>query len=236
MPCDLDPIAELAEKHGLILIEDAAEAIGAVYRTKRIGSRNHLTVFSFHAAKLLTTIEGGAISTGDDEQAESLRGIRSHYEDRERKYWHVGLGLNMRPTELQAAIGLAQVHKVPAFIENRNKVARLYRDRLAPFLAPQEVPDYVGMHPYMFYAAFCGNNSEREHLVSHLTMKGVDYRMPWPPVHMQTFHRQFFSGQYPDAEQAFSRVISPPMCNDLTAEEVDYVIATIRDFFEETPR
>ena len=108
LPCDIDAIRAVAERHHLLLLEDAAEAFAGVYRSTRLGNFDHLTIFSFHIAKQVTTVEGGAIQTNRDDVVDKLRLVRSHGEGKE-KYVHVELGLNFRPTDIQSSIGLAQL-------------------------------------------------------------------------------------------------------------------------------
>ncbi|MHB1907365.1 MAG: DegT/DnrJ/EryC1/StrS family aminotransferase [Nitrososphaerales archaeon] len=230
MPCDIDGITEVCEKHSVSLIEDAAEAIGAEYKGKKIGGiGKHPSVFSFHAAKLLTAIEGGAIATNDSEFAEKIRLIRSHGEDPKRKYVHIMIGLNLRPLELQGAFALAQLPKVDKYIDNRNLIARLYIESLKEKLDEQHIPDYVTRHPYMLYLSLTKDKQSKDKLVNSLTAEGIDYRMPWPPVNMQQIGYDFTNMPCPNAENLFSRAISFPMFNSIKIEQAQRVIEVVKN-------
>jgi len=139
-PCDLDEIKDIARKHGLIVIEDAAHALGATYRGKRIGTLSDMTVFSFHPVKLITTGEGGAVVTDDPELARRLRIFRNHgitTEAREREkagdwfYEMVYLGYNYRLTDIQCALGLSQMNKLDSWLARRQEIARRYNEAFA---------------------------------------------------------------------------------------------------------
>src|SRR5208337_2314624 len=122
LPADLDPIRKLARDRGITLIEDAAQAHGAEYNGSKIGSIGDMTCFSFYAGKNMTTGEGGMVTTNDDDHSEKLQMIRTHGE--QRPYWPVTVGNNYRMSELLAAIGLAQLKKLPSFLERRRKNAQ----------------------------------------------------------------------------------------------------------------
>ena len=117
-PCDMDAIMEIAERHGLYIIEDAAEAHGAEYKGKKVGSFGNIACFSFYGNKIITTGEGGMCLTNDEELAEKMKTLRDHGMDREKKYWHSMVGFDYRMTNLQAALGVAQLSKIEKFIED----------------------------------------------------------------------------------------------------------------------
>jgi len=120
-PCDMDAIMEIASKHNLYIIEDAAEAHGAEYKGKKIGSFGHISCFSFYGNKIITTGEGGMCLTNDDELAERMKILRDHGMNSVKRYWHDMIGFNYRMTNLQAALCLAQLSKIERFIEKRGR-------------------------------------------------------------------------------------------------------------------
>jgi perosamine synthetase len=231
MPCDLDEIDEICGANGLMLIEDAAEAIGAEYKNKRIGDGAHPTIFSFHAAKLMTSIEGGAVVSNDDGVAEKVRLIRSHGEDPRRKYWHTAVGLNLRPLEFQGALALIQLGKLERYIKNRNSIAEYYSEELRGLLTPQRVPSFVTRHPYMLYMGLLRDKRTRDQLCNHLKESGIDYRIPWPPAHRQEFGHGLGQSGYPSADGIFGRVISLPIFNAMTRAEARKVVQASKSFF-----
>jgi len=231
-PCDIVRLREIAERRGLVLIEDAAEAFGATYRGHVLGSYDHTTIFSFHIAKQLTTIEGGAVVTGDPDVAERARLIRSHGEG-PQKYVHVAVGLNFRPTDIQSAIGVIQLGKVDKFLSLRDRLAHRYMEGLANELRFQEVPDYVTRPTWMIFVAFCRGYKERDAYNAWLNEHGVDTRIPWPPVHAQPFYAsRAGSDRFPGADSAFSTVLSLPIGNGLSDAQIDAVIERSREYFE----
>lgn len=231
MPADIDQISEIASEKNLILIEDAAESFGAKYKGKIIGSFEHTAIFSFHIAKQMTMVEGGAVVTGSQEIADKSRLIRSHGEGKE-KYVHVDLGLNFRPTDLQAAIGLAQLRKVEKYIELRQRIAELYMKELADFMDFQYVSEYVSRHPYMLFMCLAKNLQERNELNKFLNDRGVDTRIPWPPAHIQPYHKKKLSSvSLPHAEKVYERVISLPIGNAITDTQALQVIEVVKDYY-----
>ncbi len=235
-PCDLDALVELAHARSLVLIEDAAEAFGAAYRGRRIGGAEHTTVFSFHIAKQMTSVEGGAVVTHDGEVAARARLVRSHGEGTE-KYVHVAFGLNFRPTDLLSAIGTVQLRKVDRYLALRGELARRYRDFLAPYLRFQEVPEFVTQATWMIFMGLAADREERDAYLRWLSTHGIDTRIPWPPVHVQPYYaRRFGASIFPSADDVYARVISLPMGNGLTLEQVQSVVECSLDFFQRRGR
>ncbi len=231
LPADIDAIRAVAARHRLWLLEDAAEAFAGVYRKTKIGNFDHLTIFSFHIAKQVTTVEGGAIQTNRDDVVERLRLVRSHGEGKE-KYVHVELGLNFRPTDLQSAIGIAQLAKADHYIALRDRIARRYMDRLSSHLTFQAVPDYATRPTWMILMVLAKDRTERDRLNTHLNSHGVDTRIPWPPIHRQPyFTARFPPVACPVADATFDRALSLPIGNALTMDDADYVIDTVRAFY-----
>jgi perosamine synthetase len=233
MPADIDSMRELAVKKNLILIEDAAESFGAGYKHKIVGSYDHSTIFSFHIAKQMTSIEGGAVVTGDSEIAERCRLIRSHGEGKE-KYVHIDIGLNFRPTDIQSAIGLVQLKKVEKYMALREKVANAYMSSLQEFLTFQYLPNYVKRHPWMLFLCLARNLQERDALNKFINNMGVDTRIPWPPAHVQPYHRQRIGDiKCPNADSVYERVLSLPIGNAINESDVMRVIEHVKAFYKQ---
>jgi dTDP-4-amino-4,6-dideoxygalactose transaminase len=231
-PCDIDPMVELGRRHAIPLIEDAAEAFGAQYRGKAVGGYDHTTVFSFHIAKQLTTVEGGAVVTNSSEIAAKCRLIRNHGEGPE-KYIHVALGLNFRPTDLHSAIGVVQLRKADQFLRLRDEIARAYQESLHRYLDFQSVPEFVTRPTWMIFLTLCRDKAERDAYVQWLNAHGVDTRIPWPPVHAQPYYvSRFGPATFPTADAAYSRVLSLPIGNGMSLEQVRNVIDCSTSFFE----
>jgi perosamine synthetase len=235
LPCDIDAIRAIAEKHHLMLLEDAAEAFGATYKKNPLGNYDHITIFSFHIAKQVTTVEGGAIQTNRDDLVEKMRLVRSHGEGKE-KYVHVELGLNFRPTDIQSAIGSAQLKKAGHYLELRDRIAQQYMRELGKWLTFQKVPSYATRPTWMIFMVLAKDKAQRDAFNQYLNAHGVDTRIPWPPVHRQPYFQARFPAQdCPVADRTFDRALSLPIGNAMTQSDVDYVIDVARRFFEGKP-
>ena len=130
-PVDMDPIMEIARRHGLFVLEDAAEAHGAEYKGRRVGSIGDAATFSFFGNKIITTGEGGMVTTNDSALADEVRRLKNHGMDPHRKYWFPTVGYNYRLTNVASAIGLAQMEKIDWHLEQRQQIASWYREFLA---------------------------------------------------------------------------------------------------------
>lgn len=221
MPVDVDAFTEFAENNDLIVIEDAAEAIGAQYKKNNIGSFSHTAIFSFHMAKLVTSVEGGCVVTSDGEIARKCSMIQNH--GMQKKYEHRLFGLNFRITDIQSAIGRAQLKKINGYIKWRNKLVKIYKKEFGESVEYQKIPDYASVHPHMIFGVLT-DKRKRDYIIKYLKKNGVDTRICWPPVHTQEYHKKIFNGKYPSSEQIASRIIDLPIGNMLSEEDISYVI------------
>ncbi|MCS7143317.1 MAG: DegT/DnrJ/EryC1/StrS family aminotransferase [Aigarchaeota archaeon] len=226
MPCDLDGIKKLLEKNNIILIEDAAQAFGAMYKDKRIGSFDHTTIFSFHMAKIITTVEGGCVVTNDDELANKLRLIRNH--GMTRPYEHVNYGLNFRITDIQSAIGLAQLGKLSSFLKRRATISEIYKKNLKSVVDFQFVPDYVTLHPYFLFFILARTEAQRELIEAEFLRSRIDFRRCWKPLHLQPYYQKNVNSvHYPSAEDLYKRSLTLPIGNAMSLENANLVIDAV---------
>ncbi len=243
LPSDLRAASDLAKSKGMIVIEDAAQAHGAQYEGKRVGCISDMTIFSFYisdmtifsfyAAKNLTTGEGGMITTDDDEHAQALRMIRSHGE--QRPYWTVRLGHNYHMTEIAAAIGQAQLKKLPGFLERRRKNAELATQKLemtGKLILPKE-PEGRKHAWYVYTVRLRGvNAAKRNKIVDKLWNKNIEAAVYYStPVHSTPYYRESNlarRGRLPETEKASRQVFSLPVHPRLGEEEMEYVAETLR--------
>ncbi len=206
---------------------------GAQYEGKRVGCISDMTVFSFYAAKNLTTGEGGMITTDDDEHAQALRMIRSHGE--QRPYWTVRLGHNYHMTEIAAAIGQAQLKKLPSFLERRRKNAELATQKLemtGKLILPKE-PEGRKHAWYVYTVRLRGvNAAKRNKIVDKLWNKNIEAAVYYStPVHSTPYYRESNlarRGRLPETEKASRQVFSLPVHPRLGEEEMEYVAETLR--------
>jgi len=238
-PADMGPILELAEEHGLYVIEDAAEAHGAEYKGRKVGTFGHLACFSFYANKIITTGEGGMVVTDDAELAERLRRLRDQGYNVEFRKWliHDVVGYNYRMTNLQAAIGLAQLERVEELVEKRRRNASLYSSLLRGLpgiTLPPEEP--WAKNVFWMYTILVDERAfglGRDDLMRELEARGVDSRATFCPIHLQPPYRaEYGHERYPVAEDLGRRGLNLPSGNTLTEEQIRYVADCLREIHE----
>ncbi|MCU1349559.1 MAG: putative aminotransferase [Acidobacteria bacterium] len=236
-PVDVDPLRALAADRGLYLLEDAAEGHGAVYRGRCVGSLGDAAIFSFYGNKIVTTGEGGMITTNDERIAALARQLRGHAFSPVRHFWHEHLGFNYRMTNLQAAVGLAQTERLETLVETRRRNARRYAGALAdvPGLTlPAERPDVTNV--FWMYALLVEDEfgCSRNDLRRALAARGIETRSMFIPIHVQPIYRQAFRGErYPVAEELCRKGLYLPSGPGLRAADVDYIAAAIAAIQEE---
>ena len=243
-PADLDELRAIADRHGLTLIEDACHALGAEHRGRRVGSISHMTVFSFHPVKHLTTGEGGMVATDDPRFADTLRKFRNHgisSEARERQaqgQWHyemVLLGFNYRLTDLACALGLRQLSKLKNNLARRREIAAKYNHALsdlAGLVAPGAREDVLpAWHLYPVRLDLDSLSAGRAEIFQALRAENIGVNVHYIPVHLHPYYRRRFGykpGDYPVAESAYERLISLPMFHGMTDRDVDDVIKAVQ--------
>src|SRR6266849_6555923 len=233
LPSDITAVAGLAKGKDIVVIEDAAQAHGAQLDGKRIGSIADMTCFSFYAGKNITTGEGGMVTTNDDGYAQALRMIRSHGE--QRPYWTVRLGTNYHMTEIAAAIGFAQLKKLPSFLEKRRRNAEIATEKLSmsgKLILPRE-PDGRKHSWYLYTARLRGvNAAKRNKIVDRLWNKNIEAAVYYStPVHSTPYYREgniSRRGRLPETEKASRQVFSLPVHPRVSDGDVEYIAETLR--------
>lgn len=231
-PCDMDPIMEIARRHGLHVIEDCAEALGAEYKGRKVGTIGDIGTFSFFANKVITTGEGGMVTTGNTELYRRMQLLRDHGMARGKRYWHQVTGFNYRLTNLQAAIGLAQMERIDEFLEYREKVVARYEDQLKNIegiiLPPHEI---WAKNIYWLYSIIIDEEVTgvtRDSLMAQLTDHGIDTRPLFYPLHQQPPFSATAGRTFPNSDWLAARGLSLPTSNNIMLEDVDKVCAVIR--------
>jgi perosamine synthetase len=230
---DMDPILELARSRGIAVIEDAAQAHGAEYNGRKVGSLGDIACFSFYPGKNMTTGEGGMITTNDDDWAEQLKRIRTHGE--ERPYWVARQGHNYRMPEIAAAIGAVQLKRLPGFLQDRRKNAEYLSEKLGVFgklVMPKE-PAGRKHAWYLFTPRLRGANAgKRNKLVEKLRSKNIGCTVYYEsPVHMLPYYRDLQSTRrsaLPETERACRQVFSLPVHPLLKQAELQYVTDSVK--------
>ncbi len=237
-PADLEGIREIAKRYNLKVVEDACHALGASYRGHRIGSCafSDATVFSFHPVKHITTGEGGAVLTNDEEVYEKLllfreHGIRRNVRKEEPWYYEcLLLGYNFRMTDIQAALGISQLRKLPRFVERRRKIAEIYNEafRNNPHFDTPVERDYA-FNSYHLYPIRFKEKGMRDRMFVKLRNKGIGVQVHYIPVYWHPLYQRlgYEKGMCPVAEEFYSGELSLPMHVSITEEEVFYTIREV---------
>jgi len=252
--CDLDALSKIATRDDLVLIEDAAHAVGTEYKGRRVGSDGRTTCFSFHPIKNITTGEGGMLTTSDDALAERLRLLRFHGVNRDAwsRYAKMEMtrdetlmpGLKYNLTDLQAALGIHQLARLDGFIERRTRLANRYRDELAEVDAvsvrmPAEGTTRHAWHLFVITLELERLRCNRDQFVMMLGERGIGTGLHFTAVHLHRYYRErygFRAGDLPETEWAGERVISLPLFPDMDDADVSRVCAAIRDIAGEVSR
>ncbi len=232
-PCDMDPILEIAARHRLKVIEDCAESLGARYRGRQTGTMGDVGCFSFFANKVITTGEGGMVTTADPDLHRKMLILRDHGMSKEKRYWHLYPGYNYRMTNMQAAIGLAQMERIGDFLEHRGRVVARYNEhlaRLAGILLPPCAPWAYNI--YWLYSIVIDEAEAgitRDELAAKLAERGIETRPFFYPVHVQPPYIPYAKGDFPVTEWLSARGLSLPTANDIRLEDVERVCGAIEE-------
>ena len=228
-PADMDPINKIADDHGLTVIEDAAQAHGAIYNGKKTGSLGDMGCFSFYPTKNMTTSEGGMVTTNNEELADMVRILRAHGES--ERYTHVTLGYNFRMTDIAAAIGVVQLKKLEDFNQKRIKNAKYLSERIErikginpPFVASDVKHVF---HQYTIRV----DKSKRDELKEFLNDNGIGTGIHYPkPIYMQKLYQERgFVASCPEAEEASLEVLSLPVHPSLEMEDLEKIVKVLED-------
>lgn len=251
-PADLTPIMEIAQRHGLIVIEDACHALGAQYNGKRVGSVADMTVFSFHPVKHITTGEGGMVTTDNPRFAETLRRFRNHgiaSDARQRQsagQWHyemVFLGFNYRLSDIGCALGIEQLKRLDSNLCRRRQIAARYKDAFRGFsgVIPPVVRSEVdpAWHLYPVRLDLAKLKADRAQIFRALRGENIGVNVHYIPVHLHPYYRDHFdykAGDFPVAEDAYARLLSLPMFHGMSDQDVDDVIQAVKKVLEHYSR
>jgi dTDP-4-amino-4,6-dideoxygalactose transaminase len=224
-PCNMTAIMETAARHNLVVIEDACQAHGATFEGQPVGSFG-TGCFSFYPTKNMTTGEGGMVTTNDDALAEHLRLLRNHGQS--RRYQHDILGYHFRTTDIQAAIGLVQLKKLPAWNEQRIANADYLSERLQGVQVPVVQPD----RRHVFHQYTIRVSGDRQALQAHLQEQGIGTAIHYPcPIHRQPVYQSLgYEDVLPQAETASREVLSLPVHPAVSQSDLDRIVAAVNTF------
>ena len=227
-PADMDPILEIARRHGLAVVEDAAEAHGAEYKGRKVGSIGSIGVFSFFGNKIVTTGEGGMLLTSDLLLADRARHLRGQGVSPTKTYWHDMVGFNYRMTNIAAAIGCAQLERINETLDAKRHLARLYQTHLADVDGVTIQIDPPWARPVYWMNCILVAPQQRDPLMAFLLSEGIETRPFFYPAH--TLPMYTTTQQFPVAERLGASGINLPSYPALEDDEVERICAHIRDF------
>ena len=245
-PVDLDGFQSLASSHELKIVEDGCHAIGATYKSSRIGSCKYsdMTTFSFHPVKHITTGEGGAVTTNNPDFYEELKAFRSHgvYRNHRQEgeaapwsYEMKSLGFNYRMSDIQAALGIVQLSKLDSFIAKRQDIASYYDEVFSGHPEFHTPPVIEGTsHSYHLYPIRLKDTSKRRKLYDGLRERNIFAQVHYIPVHTQPFYRENYTLEVslPQAEEFYSREISLPIFPKMTEDDMKCVSEAVLQILE----
>ena len=235
-PSEMEKIQKIADKHGLKVIEDSCEAIGAKLNKKMSGSFGNAAVFAFYPNKQMTIGEGGMLVTDDDELARLARSMRNQGRD-EGMGWlaHNRLGYNYRLSDINCALGIAQLSRISEILAKREKVAGIYNNMLAgvkELILPPLDTNQIKRSWFVYVVQLSKeySQSQRDAVVKKLRAAGIGCNVYFPPIHLQPFYQKSFGfkkGDFPVTEQVSERAIALPFYNNLKKEQIDCVIKNL---------
>ena len=230
-PVDIDPIMEMAEKHGIYIVEDAAHALGAKYKGRKAGSLGHIACFSFYGDKIITTAEGGIALTNDEELAEKMQMLRNHGMNKHRKFYHPILGYNYKMSDIHAAIGIAQMQKLDKYIQKRRKNVEYLNRKLSHVELKLPTEQDYAFSVYYMYNVIAKKGKEKA--VKHLEEEGIETRpllslIPKQPPYQNLGYNSDDYAVAKNAHQKGFYISNSPL---LTQDELEYMASTLKKAF-----
>jgi len=236
LPANMTRIMEIADKHGIPVVEDAAEAHGALWEGRRVGSIGQIGSFSFFGNKIITCGEGGMLTTNDKALYEKMKLLRSQGVDPNKRYWHTTVAYNYRMTNLQAAVGLGQLEKIEWHMERRQHVAQLYKKalgELSGYVGMQEVPQGA-RHVYWMVSVVLKDTvrKSRDEVMAQMEEKNIEMRPLFYPMHTMPPYEDR-DAHFPVAEALSARGINLPSHGLLTEEHIHYITDSLKQIITE---
>lgn len=228
MPCDMNAVLDFADEHDLIIVEDAAEALGAKFENIPCGMFGHAGCFSFYGNKIITTAEGGCVVTADERLADEMRLLRGQGQSAHRKFYHEVIGFNYRMSDLHAAIGVAQLSQLPKFLEQREEIFKRYDSLLN--LQMQRAPSPIFDVAPWLYTVVLPTQDQRDHVAAHLAAQQIETRPVFVPIHRQPMYEQP-DEDFPVSSDIADRGLSLPTYPSMSREDIDWVATSVNACF-----
>lgn len=235
-PADMDPISEVARRNNLLVIEDCAEALGAKYNGNPVGLIGDAGCFSFFGNKMITTGEGGMVVFKDRKYAEHAAILRDHGMSREKRYWHTEVGFNYRMTNLQAAVGVAQLEQFDSILRKKTDIAKIYKEAFTGCpgitLPPQEA---WAMNVFWLYTILVDENvhGKRDDLIRKFLLNGIETRPVFYPIHKMPPYVKFTGNSaFPNSEGISRMGISLPSSITASRGDIEFVVDTLNKLLQ----
>lgn len=241
--CDYDRILEIVKRNNLILIEDAAHSLGSTYKNKKVGNIAHMTTFSFHPVKTITTGEGGAITTNNKDYDNKLKLFRNHGITRDRElmyndegpwyYEQLELGNNYRITDLQCALGISQIKKLDSFKETRRRIVKKYKELLKDYdkaILPNETVDSHSCYHIFVIKLSSSVRKSRKEVFEQLRNNNIGVNVHYIPVYYHPYYQKlgYKKGLCPKAEELYNSIITLPLHPNITNDEIEFICETLK--------
>ncbi|MCB1908087.1 MAG: DegT/DnrJ/EryC1/StrS family aminotransferase [Rhodocyclaceae bacterium] len=231
-PCDIAEFRKIADRHGLHLIEDCAEAIGTRYHGQHVGTFGDVACFSFFGNKTITTGEGGMVVTSRAEVDAKVRHLKGQGLASGREYWHDVIGYNYRMTNICAALGCAQLERIETIIENKQRVALAYQDALKDTPAVFQHQAEGVVHSHWMCSILTRRPEQRDPLRKRLSLAGIETRPLFPPIHLMPMYAGA-QGDFPVAEDLAARGMNLPSYPELSPADIHYITDVMTEEFNE---
>jgi len=235
-PCDMKRITEIADNHDLKIIEDCAEAIGAEYNGKKVGTFGDISCFSFYGNKIITTGEGGMCLTDDEKTAQKMQELRDHGMKPNRRYWHDNIGYNYRMTNIQAALGVGQIERINSFIEKKRQIAKMYEDRLRNVNGITTQPEMSwAKNVYWLYSILVNYPSgrKRDKVIKTLEDKNIETRPFFFPVNIMPPYIKFGNNEEFKISQNLSiSGLNLPSSTKITQDDIELICDLVVESME----
>ncbi len=230
-PADMDAINKIAKEYRLYVIEDAAEAHGAEYKGKKVGSLGNCGIFSFYGNKIITTGEGGMITTNDESFFERAKSLRDHAMSKERRYWHTEVGFNYRMSNIQAALGLAQLERIEELIEKKRQIFNWYKEFLSDINGITLNPEKEWAKSVFWMVCIIIGDEisiSRDEIMQQLKIKGIDTRPFFYPISEMPMYKN--EGIYNNTitKKLSEKGINLPSGVNLTKEDVEWITENLK--------
>lgn len=232
-PADMEPLSEVCKEYNIDVIEDATESLGSEYKDKKTGLFGKIGCFSFNGNKIITTGGGGMVVTNDENIAKRVRHLTTQANRDSFEYDHDEIGYNYRLTNIQAAMGVAQIERLDEFIEIKRKNALMYKELLSDLDETEFLWEKEWAKSNFWFYTIRVTTDDKMPLMEHLLSKGIQVRPAWKLIHTLPMYRDCQSYEIDKAIEAYNTCINLPCSVNLRQETIQYVVKNIKDYFEQ---